>query len=89
MPPLAADIPVGLPAVAQVKLVLMAGIENRLKALDEAPARRGVWARAAERLGIDEATLSRLRSGQYQRFSLEQLVNLSTNIGVKITIRAE
>lgn len=86
---MAADISVELPAVAQVKLVLMAGIESRLRVLHGGGVTRGMWARASQRLGIDESELSRLRAKQYERFSLEQLVRLSADIGVRITITAE
>lgn len=89
MPIQATSIPAELPAAAQVKLVLMQGIEARLRELNGGPITRGAWARAAQRLGIDESELSRLRNGQHERFSLEQLVKLSTDIGVQITIIAE
>lgn len=89
MPVTTVDIPVELSPVAQIKLVLMAGIELRLRALNGGAARRGTWARVAQRLEMDESYLSRLRSRQHDRFSLEQLIRLATDIGVKITIRTE
>lgn len=85
----AASISAELPATAQVKLVLMQGIEAKLRELNGGAITRGMWARASHRLGIDESELSRLRGGQHERFSLEQLVKLSTDIGVSITIIAE
>lgn len=86
---MAADIPVELPAVDQVKLVLMVGIVNHLRVLHGGEVTRGMWARISQRFGIDESYLSRLRNRQYHRFSLEQLVRLSVSIGVRITITAE
>lgn len=87
MADLAADI-VELPPVAQVKLVLMAGIKARIRFLyGELGAGAGL--RAAERLNVDESEVSRLCGGRHSRFSLEKLVEYATEIGVKITIRAE
>lgn len=86
----AADIPVELPPVAQVKLVLMAGIEARLRVIHgNGREPKGMWARAAEWMQIDESELSRLRSRRHERFSLDQLVNWSDRIGVRLTIIAE
>lgn len=89
MPVAAADISVELPAVAQVKLVLMAGIEARLRLLHGGGVSRGMWTRASQRLGIDESEVSRLRAGQHERFSVEKLIRLAMDIGVKITITAQ
>ena len=91
MSSLAADIPVELPPVAQVKLVLMAGIEARLRAIHgiKSVPRLGEWQEVAEWMGIDESVLSRLRRGAHQRFSVEQLVKYSDQIGVRLTIIAE
>jgi hypothetical protein len=91
MSAVAADIPVTLPPVAQVKLVLMAGIEARLRKVHgiSSVPRLGEWARVAVWMGIDESELSRLRRGRHDRFSVEQLVKYSTQIGVRLTIIAE
>lgn len=85
----AAEIPAELPPVDQVKLVLMVGIENRLRVLHGNGPTRGIWARAAAGLDMDEGRLSRLRSRQYTRFSIEELVRLSDRVGVRLTIIAE
>lgn len=84
----AADIPVELPPVAQVKLVLMQGIANRLRERFSNGSSFGTGSRASRGIDIDEAIISRLRRGRHERFSLERLVELCDEIGVELTITA-
>ena len=61
-----------------------------LQALQETLKERG-WKQveAAARLGIDQATMSKLLAGQIAGFSIERLVNLLSLLGqdVEVTVR--
>lgn len=92
MAAVAAGIPVELPPIAQVKLILMKGITNHLRVRfggqDAAGPAVGTWARASREIDMDEGEISHLRAGRYDRFSLDRLVTLCDEIGVRLTITA-
>lgn len=89
----AAEIPESLPPVAQVKLVLMTAIVNRIERschdwCASNGSSVGMWAHAAEKLEIPYESLSRLRTGRYEKFSVSYLLDLCDSVGVSIQITA-
>lgn len=72
-----------LPPVAQVKLAIMAGIDSQIRSQFTSQHK------AAQELEIEVSRLSKLRNAQYERFSLEWLVVIATNLGAKLTVKVE
>lgn len=67
----------------KIRSGLMMAISDRLENLD------GPQAAKAERLGITQPRLNDLLQGRISKFSLDALVTIAVNAGLKISLRAE
>lgn len=67
----------------KIRSGLMMAISDRLENLD------GTQAAKAKRLGITRPRLDDLLQGRISNFSLDALVKIAVNAGLKISLRAE
>ena len=67
----------------KIRSGLMMAISDRLENLD------GTQAAQAKRLGITQPRLNDLLQGRISNFSLDALVTIAVNAGLKISLRAE
>lgn len=67
----------------KIRSGLMMAISDRLENLD------GPQAAKAKRLGITQPRLNDLLQGRISNFSLDALVTIAVNAGLKISLRAE
>lgn len=67
----------------KIRSGLMMAISDRLENLD------GTQAAKAKRLGITRPRLDDLPQGRISNFSLDALVTIAVNAGLKISLRAE
>ena len=67
----------------KIRSGLMMAISDRLENLD------GPQAAKAKRLGITQPRLNDLLQGRISKFSLDALVTIAVNAGLKISLRAE
>lgn len=67
----------------KIRSGLMMAISDRLENLD------GPQAAKAKRLGITQPRLNDLLRGRISNFSLDALVTIAVNAGLKISLRAE
>lgn len=69
--------------VDHVKLILTEGIAAKIR------TRYASQREAAAKLEFDVGAVSRLCNGQYERFSLNFLINLATRLGARIGVTVE
>ena len=67
----------------KIRSGLMMAIRDRLENLD------GPQAAKAKRLGLTQPRLNDLLQGRISKFSLDALVTIAVNAGLKISLRAE
>lgn len=67
----------------KIRSGLMMAISDRLENLD------GPQAAKAKRLGLTQPRLNDLLQGRISKFSLDALVTIAVNAGLKISLRAE